>query len=130
MICCAGPWINDLEDVGVEPVRGLVLLEEAQIQMGNVNVDSDASSKRGTTNGKEYIDKLEKDMKLVVVLPVMKFGYGTEGIHFTLSSRDDRLLIGASREEVGFSSDGLDNVQCAGQYSQTCQQIHGPRQYW
>ncbi len=86
LICCAGPWINELESVDVHPLRGLLL--EAQI---------------GETNNLGI-----GDPKFV---PLMEYGYGTEGVHFTLSSRDDSLLIGASREAVEFSLDGLDGVQ-------------------
>eukprot|EP00536_Pseudo-nitzschia_multiseries_P010043 jgi/Psemu1/288859/fgenesh1_pg.294_\ len=89
VICCAGPWINELEDVGVEPVRGL-LLEATATVGGGIS----ASSFPGSDP-----------------VPVMEYGYGTEGIHFTLSSRGDALLIGASREGVGFSTDELDDLE-------------------
>mmetsp|Transcript_29048 Transcript_29048/g.78613 ORF Transcript_29048/g.78613 Transcript_29048/m.78613 type:complete len:395 (+) Transcript_29048:195-1379(+) len=89
VICCAGPWINELEDVGVEPVRGL-LLEAA--------VGDDCCCDNSSSKGSEPV-------------PVMEYGYGTEGIHFTLSSRGGALLVGASREGVGFSTGDLEDLE-------------------
>lgn len=84
LIVCAGPWINELKDVGVQPVRG-VLLE--------------------VNNGKDIdMDSFNNDV------PIMEYGYGGSGVHFTLSFRG-KYLVGASREFVGFSTDNLDQIE-------------------
>lgn len=82
LICCAGPWINELQNVSVEPIRGILL--EAEVE------------------NKDLLENLT---------PTMEFGYGGPGVHFTLSSRNDKLLIGASRESVGFSMNGIDEAE-------------------
>jgi len=109
VICCAGPWINDLEDVNVKPVRGLLL----EVDVSDAFMTAASSpSPLPSSSTKDRIEAvgeiLETDSQLV---PVMEFGYGTEGIHFTLSSRDGALLIGASREGVGFSTTDLDDLE-------------------
>lgn len=76
LIVCAGPWINELKDVGVEPIRGVLL----EVDSGK-DIDSNSF-----TND----------------VPVMEYGYGGSGIHFTLSCRNGKYLVGASREDVGF----------------------------
>lgn len=87
LIVCAGPWINELKDVGVEPIRGVLL----EVDSGK---DIDSNS-------------LTNDV------PVMEYGYGGNGVHFTLSCRNGKYLVGASREVVGFSTENLDKIQCS-----------------
>ncbi len=43
-------------------------------------------------------------------VPMMEFGYGSLGMHFTLSPRQGIWLLGSSREEVSFSLQNLDDV--------------------
>jgi glycine/D-amino acid oxidase-like deaminating enzyme len=83
LICCAGPWINDLCNVDVLPIRGLLLHSSQE--------ESIAST---TTS----------------MIPMMEWGYGGQGYHFTLSFRGNNWLIGASREDVGFSLSDIDSV--------------------
>ena len=85
LIVCAGPWINELKDVGVQPIRG-VLLE--------VDSGKDIDPKSFTND-----------------VPIMEYGYGGSGVHFTLSCRNGKYLVGASREDVGFSTDNLDEIE-------------------
>ena len=83
VICCAGPWVKSLkDDVPVKPIRGILLKTECNFG-----------------NAKPFI-------------PMMEYGYGEPGVHFTLSFRDNMCLFGASREDVGFSTENLEELQC------------------
>lgn len=85
IICCTGPWVNELKNnLGVKPIRGILVELEPGI---STNRDLD----------KSYV-------------PMMEFGYGSMGMHFTLSPRQGNWLLGASREEVSFSLENLDDV--------------------
>jgi glycine/D-amino acid oxidase-like deaminating enzyme len=83
LICCAGPWINHLCNVEVVPIRGILL----------------------HTSPEEPIASATTPM-----VPMMEWGYGSQGYHFTLSFRGKNWLIGASREDIGFSLTDVDNV--------------------
>lgn len=84
LICCAGPWINDLCDVGVIPIRGILL-------------HADPSDTTLISSPSEMV-------------PMMEWGYGSQGYHFTLSSREHCWLIGASRENIGFDLSNIDGA--------------------
>jgi glycine/D-amino acid oxidase-like deaminating enzyme len=86
VICTTGPWMNELKhDAGVKPIRG-VLVELSPGSSPAIIEDDDC------------------------MIPMMEFGYGSLGTHFTLSSRENSWLLGASREDVSFSTDGIDEV--------------------
>ncbi len=88
LICCTGPWINELKpELDVKPIRGLLL----EISPSNERI-------------------FENKYKMDDYIPMMEYGYGSLGLHFTLSSRNQNWLLGASREEVCFSTDGMEKV--------------------
>ena len=82
VICSPGPWMNDLRDVGMKPIRGVLL------------------------HAFHTVDETEFES----FVPMMEWGYGIPGVHFTLSNRDNLWLIGASREDVGFSLENIDEI--------------------
>ena len=96
VICCTGPWIKELNhNLNVEPVRGVLM----QLSPGS----------RTKKNANNYMG-VDTDTDIDQYIPMMEFGYGSLGIHFTLSPRNGLWLLGASREEVDFSTDGLEDI--------------------
>jgi glycine/D-amino acid oxidase-like deaminating enzyme len=75
LIVCAGPWIDELESVGVKPIRGLLL----KVTAPNRNQDSIESH------------VLKSKSKISMMVPTMEYGYGSsspdnkKGLHFTMS---------------------------------------------
>jgi glycine/D-amino acid oxidase-like deaminating enzyme len=74
LIVCAGPWIDELESVGVKPIRGLLL----EVTAPNRNQDSIESH------------VLKSKSKISMMVPTMEYGYGSsspdnkKGLHFTM----------------------------------------------
>lgn len=84
IVCCTGPWISELEP--------------------RLNVKPVRGVLLQAPCSPESIE----------YTPMMEYGYGTPGVHFTLSFRQDDnqkclALLGASRREIGFSLDDLES---------------------